>query len=267
MSGTKETAIRRSVRQDVRQRLAPLLPVLSDLQQRSEQSRSSAADSPQRVLEEAIQALRAELRRFATTGTTRATMLEGVRTADACLSRISAAMADAPTLAQLGAVQAKIQGLIDGERTGDVEDARASTSRLIDHARRAEALRGEAEAAVAAIRRMLATAGGAATTTPSAPGSRTVAGELHERLVDAARNTVETEAALAKADPESLRLGGFAADMHAGAIESARKSLATGDVDGAANHADSARSMRVAAEGRSAEVRQQIEMRLSLIHI
>jgi|GEM_PF-1870628 len=261
MSGTLETQIMFSRRRMARQQLAQLLPALQTARQQAESSRGAASTDARGELAQAIQKLREELRAFRTASTDRASMLEAVRTADAALLRISGLATVAPSAAALAACEAEIQGILDGTSSADIDSTRESASNLVAKSARAESLRAEIATSMSAVRRLV-TAPAAPATAPRPDASREHAGLLNSTLLAATTATVDAEAsAVAGANSDSLRLGEFNPAEHARAIESARKSLAKQDLDGASTHAAAARATRIAAEARAAEVRQQIEMR------
>lgn len=262
MSGTLETQIMRSRLRMARQQLAPLLPALQAARQRAESSRESSASNSRGELEQAIQKLREELRAFRSASTDRASMLEAVRTAEATLLRISGLASVAPSSAELTAAEAEIRGIINGTSLASIDSAREKAGHLVARSARAESLQAEIASSMSALRRLVA-AGASPPAVASRSGEPTEhAKALNSELLAATTATVDAEAgAVARADPDSLRLGAFSAAEHARAIEAARKCLSKNDLDGASAHADVARAVRMASDTRAAEVRQQIEMR------
>ena len=262
MSGTLETQIMRSRLRMARQQLAPLLPALQAARQRAESSRESAASNSRGELEQAIQKLREELRAFRSASTDRASMLEAVRTAEATLLRISGLASVAPSSAELTAAEAEIRGIIEGTSLASIDSARETAGHLVARSARAESLRAEIASSMSALQRLVAAGASPPAVASRSGGPTEHAKALNSELLAATTATVDAEAgAVARADPDSLRLGGFNAAEHARAIEAARRCLSKNELDGASAHADAARAVRMASDTRAAEVRQQIEMR------
>ena len=262
MSGTLETQIMRSRLRMARQQLTPLLSALQSARQRAESSRNAATVNARGELEQAVQKLREELRAFRSTSTDRAPMLEAARTAEATLLRISGLSSVAPSPIELTAAEAEIREIISGTSLASIDSAREKAGHLVARSARAESLRAEIASSMSALQRLLAASAKPATAVGGSEASTEHAKVLNSELLAARTATVDAEAgAVARADTDSLRLGGFDAAEHARAIEAARKCLAKNDLEAGSAHTDAARAIRIASDARAAEVRQQIEMR------
>jgi len=259
MSGTKQTSILYSKRRIAQQRLNPLLKSFKDAHLIAQDARLGAS---QRELERAIQDLRAELRRYSTSGDKRAKMFAALQAADATLSRIAVTFAQRPSSAEFVSLSSEIDAFLQGKLFGDVESTRSRMIQIIERAVRAESMRGEAEPAVKTINRILSTADRA---TASTDAHAQAVISLHESLAAAAKQTVDAESeAQSKFDPEDARLGELDSVSHSHEISVAHDCIAAGDLEGSSNHVEKARAIRVEAQTKAAEIHQQIEMREEL---
>jgi hypothetical protein len=247
MSGPKETSIRPSVQRQARRHLSPLL---SALQAACVQSSSSS--SAQKDLEQLLVQLREELRRFEAAGDRRAGMLDAVRKADTCLTRLAAAITKAPTDAEVKSIESEISSLVAGSTVGSIESTRIRATGLLERRRRANAARQEAEVTVHVIRKLLSSDNRA----PDA------AAEAARKLADATKASIDRERALLRdTSREDLNLGSFDSKGHAAALDAAASSHVKGDLEAAARNIEEARAIRERSQVQAASVRQQITMR------
>ena len=252
MSGPKHTQVRPSPRRVARRQLSPLTTELEAARATLRESMARRAAHGQRDLDAALHALRAELAKFRGSPESRAALLDALRAAENCRSRLAAESATAPTPQDVESVLTEIDRLLSGGALGAIDSAASRARALLSRVAHVAAVEREADCTLATVNRLLDTANSATAEAEQAA----------RQLLEAAKATIDAEShALAAEDQVLIELGSLRRSDHRSALDSARSRLEAGDPTGAAQLVDEARSMRIAAHLNGSTVRTRIEMR------